>query len=257
MVNYAESKIYKIEPICDHDEGEVYIGSTTKHYLSDRYFFHRMSYDKYKVGYGGRYSAYDLFDKYGYVNCHILLVEHVNANSREELRSREGFYIRTLKCVNKRVAGRTMAEYREDKKEELQQYRKDYYNKNKEYIIGTQKIYSQDNREKINEHKKQYRYDTNTIIDCPCGSKFKKYELSRHVETIRHKNFETVLKGEVIETVIKEVKRPDQQEYRKANSEKVMCCCGSSIVKYKLKDHTKTKKHLTYLNNINDSIKEP
>ena len=29
MVNYSKGKINKIEPICDHDEVDVYIGSTT------------------------------------------------------------------------------------------------------------------------------------------------------------------------------------------------------------------------------------
>ena len=38
MVDYSKGKIYCIEPISEHDEGEIYIGSTTKHYLSDRYF---------------------------------------------------------------------------------------------------------------------------------------------------------------------------------------------------------------------------
>ena len=33
MVNYSNGKIYKIEPIIDHDEGDIYIGSTTKKYL--------------------------------------------------------------------------------------------------------------------------------------------------------------------------------------------------------------------------------
>ena len=51
MVNYSNGKIYKIEPICEHDEGDVYIGSTTKMYLSDRMFGHRDNYRKYKNGY--------------------------------------------------------------------------------------------------------------------------------------------------------------------------------------------------------------
>ena len=32
MVNYNNGKIYKIEPIVDHDEGDIYFGSTTKQY---------------------------------------------------------------------------------------------------------------------------------------------------------------------------------------------------------------------------------
>jgi hypothetical protein len=33
---YNNSKIYKIKPICDYEEGDIYIGSTTKKYLCER-----------------------------------------------------------------------------------------------------------------------------------------------------------------------------------------------------------------------------
>ena len=35
MTNYNNGKIYKIEPICEYDEGDIYIGSTTKEYRSE------------------------------------------------------------------------------------------------------------------------------------------------------------------------------------------------------------------------------
>ena len=38
---YNNSKIYKIEPICDYGEGEIYIGSTCEKYLSNRMCGHR------------------------------------------------------------------------------------------------------------------------------------------------------------------------------------------------------------------------
>ena len=44
--DYSKGKIYKIEPICDHDEGDIYIGSTTKEYLSQRMTLHRNDYKK-------------------------------------------------------------------------------------------------------------------------------------------------------------------------------------------------------------------
>ena len=50
MVNYNNGKIYKIEPIVDHDEGDIYIGSTTKHYLSQRMDKHRGNYKSWKNG---------------------------------------------------------------------------------------------------------------------------------------------------------------------------------------------------------------
>ena len=117
MVNYANGKIYMICPIVEHEEGEVYIGSTTKHYLSDRMFNHRLMYNRYKAGkHHSKYSVFDLFDKYGVVNCNIILVEEVNANSKAELFSREAHYIRVTKCVNKCIPIATREDFLQKKK---------------------------------------------------------------------------------------------------------------------------------------------
>ena len=50
MVDCSKGKVYRIEPICDHDECDVYNGSTTKLYLSDRMFYHIVSRKVYKSG---------------------------------------------------------------------------------------------------------------------------------------------------------------------------------------------------------------
>ena len=101
MKNYNNSKIYKIEPTCEHDEGNIYIGSTTKQYLCQRMAEHKCEYKKYKKGSQSKVMSYDIFDKYGPENIKITLIELVNANNKDELLSKEAFYIKTLKCVNK------------------------------------------------------------------------------------------------------------------------------------------------------------
>lgn len=160
MVNYANGKIYMICPIVEHDEGEIYIGSTTKYYLSDRMHNHRDMYECYKIGRGcGRYAVYDLFDKYGVHNCGIFLIENFSANSKNELFAREGYHIRNTKCVNKYQPGISREEVLEKKK----QYKKDNVEKNKEY----------------NEARKQK-------VDCECGRKVAIGELHRHKKTILH-----------------------------------------------------------------------
>ena len=53
MVNYANGKIYKIESIInieDIEEPLIYIGSTTKNYLSQRMDEHRSNYKMWKIG---------------------------------------------------------------------------------------------------------------------------------------------------------------------------------------------------------------
>ena len=39
MTNYNNGKIYMIEPICEYEVGDIYIGSTTKQYLSQHFTF--------------------------------------------------------------------------------------------------------------------------------------------------------------------------------------------------------------------------
>ncbi len=103
MVNYGKGKVYKIEPICEHDAGEIYIGSTSKDYLSQRMDTHRRDYKQWRKGKVGYTRSYALFDKYGVKNCKIVLLESVFANSKDELASREAYYMQNIKCVNKNI----------------------------------------------------------------------------------------------------------------------------------------------------------
>ena len=137
MINYNNGKIYKIEPIVEHDEDEIYVGSTTKHYLSQRMVNHRSDYKRYIEGKTKYiFSSFKLFDKYGVENCEISLIETVNANSNDGLKAREKYYIQLLKCVNKNIPNRTheeyleyYKEYRENNKDKIKEQSREYYKK--------------------------------------------------------------------------------------------------------------------------------
>jgi predicted Zn-ribbon and HTH transcriptional regulator len=102
MVDYSHGKIYKIEPIVEHDEGDIYVGSTTKHYLSQRMDKHIYDYKRYKEEKCSFITSFKLFDKYGVENCKIILLELCsNISTKDELLSREQHYIQSVKCVNK------------------------------------------------------------------------------------------------------------------------------------------------------------
>jgi hypothetical protein len=131
MVNYSLGKVYKIEPMNGGEEGDVYIGSTTLPYLSNRMANHRSDYKRWKENKMGLTTVYKLFDKYGVENCHIVLLEKVNAETTDELHARERYCIQSQQCVNKYVAGRT---------------RKEYYHDNKEHILERCKEYKKDKR---------------------------------------------------------------------------------------------------------------
>lgn len=113
------AKIYKIEPIVAHDEGDVYYGYTTRKYLCDRYSKHKYQFLKNEKK---QTSAKILFDKYGVDNCYYFLVEEIN---KEDVKEREKYYILNNKCVNKCVHNRY----------ENNNYNKSYYEANREKIL--------------------------------------------------------------------------------------------------------------------------
>jgi hypothetical protein len=166
MVNYNSGKVYKIEPIMGHDENDIYIGSTTKNYLSQRMDSHRNKYKCWKKGMCNKCMCYDLFDKYGIENCKILLIENVHANSKDELVSREGYYIRKFKCLNKVIPDRNEQEYYKDNKDKIKLYTTEYYKNNKE---------------KINEKR-------NKKFFCQCGGHYTVRNKAEHCKTFKHQS---------------------------------------------------------------------
>jgi hypothetical protein len=173
MVNYTNGKVYKIEPTCEMlDEGDIYIGSTTKMYLSQRMDSHRTQYKQWKKGSktSKKIYSFNVFDKYGLENCKITLLEICSCNSKDELLSRESHYIKTLKCVNKNIPLRTNSEWIEDNKERYLNTKLIYRETNREEISARgkkrreedtyktkRKIYLENNKDKIAEQKKLYQ----------------------------------------------------------------------------------------------------
>ena len=160
MVNYANGKIYKIECLTT---GLIYVGSTTKERLSQRMVEHRSQHKAYK---NGKYHYVSCFNILENDNYRIDLIEAVNVNNKDELRAREGHYIRILECVNKRIENRTPKEYQEANKDK------------KEY----DKKYREKNADKIKKHK----YAKHT---CECGSQYFYCTRARHFRTTKHQNF--------------------------------------------------------------------
>ena len=157
MPNYQESKIYKIYNTVND---EIYIGSTTRK-LSERMAEHRRRIN-------GRYlqfPIYKAFREHGVENLYIELVEKCPCNDKDELRKKEGEYIRELKpSLNIRIAGRTNKGWREDNSEELKEKKKQYREDKKEYI-------------KARDGKK---------VECECSCIVTRGCLSRHRKSKKH-----------------------------------------------------------------------
>jgi hypothetical protein len=156
FVNFALGKVYTITPVSGGEAGDVYVGSTTKALLSQRMDKHRADYKGWKNGKRGKVTSFDLFDKYGVDNCQITLIEQVNATCKGELIARERFYIESLGCVNKFVAGRTAKEWAEINREHISKQKADFYQANRERILKHQTEYAKENRERISKYHAEY-----------------------------------------------------------------------------------------------------
>ena len=221
---YNNGKIYKLYAI-NGDVEDIYYGSTYLT-LNTRMTKHKNSYKRFQVHNASNVSAYDIFNKYGIENCLIELVELVNCNTKKELLSREGFYIRNNKCVNSQIPDRTKEEYRNqpEYKNKMKIYLKEYVATNsnklklkaKDYLIKNktkisikqkayhinhieqykeyQKNYLETNRDELLNYKKDYYNKNkdkllalmNRIIVCECGCASKQTNLKRHQESKKH-----------------------------------------------------------------------
>jgi hypothetical protein len=173
---YQRGKIYKI--ISPHTD-KIYIGSTCEQYLSQRLGGHKGNYKRFleekKVSYTTSFKLLELGD------VEIILIESYPCNSKDELHSRERYYIDLNKdiIVNKFIPTRKIKEYRENSKE----IRKQYLEKNKDKIREQVKQYIENHKDEIREHKQK-------IINCECGKIFKLGHKSRHERSEKHKMYE-------------------------------------------------------------------
>ena len=144
MVNYANSKIYKIV-----GGGLTYIGSTTRP-LSERFYEHKSRSSKCSARVVLEHS-----------DACIVLIENYSCENKEQLLARERHWVDTSECVNllrpilyERETQELKKEYYEANKEEFCIHSKEYYEANKDKIYAKHKEYRKANRDKINARRR-------------------------------------------------------------------------------------------------------
>lgn len=159
MVNFQNGKIYKIQ-IGD----EVYVGSTAKDRLCNRRTEHvkRSTLTDYQ-----HYRLYDLINNLPgkWEGVHLELIEAYPCNSRDELRAREGVWIRQVGTLNKVVAGRTQKQHYQENKTQILLRQKEGYEKNKDKVLAQCRTYREENKTQIAERRKLYYEDNKPYIN--------------------------------------------------------------------------------------------
>ena len=134
MVNYSQSVIYKIQSV-DNKINNIYVGSTT--------CFRKRKYcHKSRVKTNKTIKLYKFIrENGGWLNFNMIWLANASCNSKKQLNSIEGTYIRnTNASLNTYMAGRNCneayklkysADYRSKHKDKSKKYNKMYYAKNK------------------------------------------------------------------------------------------------------------------------------
>jgi hypothetical protein len=146
------------------------------------------------------------------------LIQDCPCNNVNELRAKEGHYIRELGNLNKTIAGRTRHEYRQDNADHPREYNAKYATQyrstHKEHVQQYQQEYSKTYREQHKEeeseqHKKYYQENkdvikqraserhqknrdaickrNNAVCTCTCGLTYTYNNRNRHMKAERHK----------------------------------------------------------------------
>ena len=227
MSKYQNGKIYKI---WDFGYNQCYVGSSCQN-LKRRFTKHRNSYTSYLAGKSGFVSAYALFDEYGVENCKIELVEYYACNNKEELEAREGQIQREVDCINKRVAGRTPEQYREENREVISERKKEEYQKHREERLDKAREY----RAQEGHSEKHSQYCKERYIN-------KKDEIQIKRKEHRENNLEKV----------REQERQAYQRNKAVKQRPWTCECGITMCFSAKSRHLKTNKHQQYLQNQNN-----
>ena len=194
MPDYSKGKIYKIE--CN-ETGEVYYGSTTQKYLSERMSGHRCAYRKWLKGKVRKCQSYDIIERGNYSYS---LVEDYPCERKEQLLSRERWFIQNNECVNKVFPATSLVKeyiqeyqrkWREENKEQIAEKKKEYYNENKEKIAEKRKEYYNENKERIadyrEDNKEKISEKRSEKIRCECcDCEVKRHSWSAHTKTKKH-----------------------------------------------------------------------
>ena len=191
--DYSKNIIYKI--VC---EGECYVGHTTN--FINRKCQHKSNSKKRE---GKLYQF--IRDK----EWTMTPIEEFPCENKTQACIREDYWIQELEpSLNSNFAvlnKQKIAEYREQHKEQIAEYHKEYYKNNKELFAENMKQYQEQHKEQISEYQKKYReqhkdYQTeyqkqyyeqnkeqiNIKIECECGAIISNNNKYRHEKTSKH-----------------------------------------------------------------------
>jgi hypothetical protein len=239
-MDYQNGKIYQILNFIDDN---VYVGSTCQS-LSKRFAVHKQNMNAVQKK---DRQLYAKMREYGAEEFYIELIEEFPCDNIEQLRKREGHFIRDIGTLNHLIAGRTKKEWTDENIEHMKEVKHLYYQNNKEYIDERNKEYTKAHMSEIKQYRSEY-YQANKEK----ASMQQKQRYEKNKEAIRQQQTEYRAKNK--EQINKKAKA-----YNEANREKILewkraqhtCECGGSYNNSGKARHIKSQHHQTFIQTQN------
>jgi len=168
-MEYKNGRIYKILNYIDDD---IYVGSTCQP-LSKRIAKHRTDRNNNTKAHRALYTK---MRELGVDKFYIELIEECPCDNKEQLRAKEGEYIRSMGTLNTRIENRSKQQYIIDTKEHKREYDKEYRKINSERIKDGKVAFYENNKDRLLEK-----------ITCEiCGAVVSQNYVKKHSQTIKH-----------------------------------------------------------------------
>jgi hypothetical protein len=190
-MDYQNGRIYKI---LNTEDDKCYVGSTCQS-LAKRFSEHKKRHQN------GTGKLYEHMRNIGFDKFYIELITNYPCNTKEELRAKEGEYIREMGSLNILIAGRKKPEsqkvwYWRNKDDQCRK-RREYHSKNQEKECKRDRSYYENNKQAVLARKKKYKQDNKEQIKrkasfklaCDCGSTYQRRNKAEHMKTKKHQSF--------------------------------------------------------------------
>ena len=173
-MDYGNSKIYQVLNNFDDD---VYVGSTCQP-LCKRLAFHRVHMN---VESKSKRKLYTKMTELGIEQFYIELIEQYPCENKEELRKREGHFIRERGTLNMCQAGRNRRQHYQDNIEHFRQKDKEWREKHQEQL-------------KEKAQKPEVKLIRNAKVSCECGGSYTYTHKAEHFKCKKHLEYVKSLK---------------------------------------------------------------
>ena len=242
-MDYSQTVIYKI---CCKDVSvtDIYIGHTTN--FIQRKNSHKTSCCNENDKKYNQYVYQFIRQHGGWNNWSMIQIQQHELKNKREAESTEHYWIEKMSASLNTNKPYAMC------KENPQQYKKDWYEENKDEILEKAKQHYEENKEQKLEYQKQYAEEHKEEIVI----KQKEYREKNKEKLSEQKKEYRELHKEEASQAQKEWRESNKEKIKQQRSQIINCECGNQYTFGNKHRHLQSKSHINYQNELS-GITEP